>query len=169
MTARSETTIEHTPIGPIHLAASAEGVTHVTFAAAGSKEGPPRGDGSAAAARIVSAARRQLAEYFAGQRQRFELPLAPEGTAFRRAVWQGLLQIPFGQTASYGAIARRIGRPRAVRAVGGATGKNPISIIVPCHRVIGSSGALTGFGGGLPKKRRLLALEGHALRGDRVL
>lgn len=105
-------------------------------------------------------AARQLAEYFAGRRERFDLPLAPEGTEFQRAVWQGLRRIPYGRTWSYAELAQRIGRPRAMRAVGAANGANPLPIVVPCHRVIGADGSLTGFGGGLPAKRLLLELEG---------
>jgi methylated-DNA-[protein]-cysteine S-methyltransferase len=102
---------------------------------------------------------RQLGEYFAGQRNEFDLPLELMGTDFQRRVWGALQRIPFGQTRSYADIAREIGQPDAVRAVGAANGRNPISIIVPCHRVIGTSGALTGFGGGLDAKAKLLALE----------
>lgn len=105
-------------------------------------------------------ARRQLEEYFAGERREFSLALDAAGTEFQRSVWRALRAIPYGETASYGDIARRIGNPRAVRAVGLANGRNPISIIVPCHRVIGANGTLTGYGGGLERKRFLLALEG---------
>ena len=98
-------------------------------------------------------------EYFAGNRTGFELDLDFVGTDFQKKVWRALLKIPFGQTRSYGQIARQIGKPKAVRAVGAANGRNPIGIIAPCHRVIGASGALTGFAGGLDAKRRLLALE----------
>ena len=103
--------------------------------------------------------RQQLEEYFAGERQEFSLTLEADGTDFQRSVWQALREIPFGETMSYGEIARRIGNPGAVRAVGLANGRNPISIIVPCHRVIGADGSLTGYGGGLERKRFLLALE----------
>lgn len=103
----------------------------------------------------------QLGEYFAGSRRCFELPLDFAGTEFQRQVWAALLTIPFGQTRSYSDIARQIGNPSAVRAVGAANGRNPISIIAPCHRVIGASGGLTGFAGGLPAKQYLLALEGR--------
>ena len=102
---------------------------------------------------------RQLAEYFAGNRQEFDLQMAPKGTAFQKRVWQELQKIPFGQTASYGEIAQRVGNSKASRAVGMANGKNPIPIIVPCHRVIGKDGSLTGFGGGLDVKKQLLNLE----------
>lgn len=102
---------------------------------------------------------RQLGEYFAGTRQQFELPLQPEGTPFQRQVWQALSTIPYGETRSYAQIAQQIGRPNAVRAVGAANGRNPLSIIVPCHRVIGANGKLTGFAGGLTVKAQLLTLE----------
>ncbi|WP_144631978.1 methylated-DNA--[protein]-cysteine S-methyltransferase [Bordetella genomosp. 13] len=105
------------------------------------------------------AAQQQLAEYFSGQRDRFDLELDFAGTAFQKQVWQALLAIPYGQTRTYREIAVQIGKPDAVRAVGAANGRNPISIIAPCHRVIGSSGKLTGFAGGLERKAQLLALE----------
>lgn len=104
----------------------------------------------------------QLSEYFAGNRQEFDLKIAPQGTTFQKLVWQELQKIPFGQTTSYGEIAKRVGNSKASRAVGMANGKNPIPIIVPCHRVIGKDGSLTGFGGGLDVKRQLLKLENDA-------
>jgi methylated-DNA-[protein]-cysteine S-methyltransferase len=107
----------------------------------------------------LRAARHQLGEYFAGRRTSFDLPLAPAGTAFRRLVWDELLRVGFGETTTYRELAARIGRPTAVRATGAANGANPISIVIPCHRVIGSGGALTGYGGGLAAKRFLLDLE----------
>ena len=113
---------------------------------------------------VIATAITQLSEYFAGTRTTFDLPLDPTGTAFQRAVWAQLLTIPYGETRSYADIARAIGRPTATRAVGAANGQNPISIITPCHRVIGSSGAMTGFGGGLPNKIRLLDLEARVSR-----
>jgi methylated-DNA-[protein]-cysteine S-methyltransferase len=112
---------------------------------------------------ILRESARQLAEYFAGQRKTFDLPLDPTGTAFQHSVWRALLTIPFGQTRSYQQIATQIGRPSAVRAVGAANGRNPLSIIAPCHRVIGSSGHLTGFAAGLDTKAYLLRLEGSLL------
>jgi methylated-DNA-[protein]-cysteine S-methyltransferase len=102
---------------------------------------------------------RQLRSYFDGELTRFDLALRPHGTPFQMAVWRALLEIPYGTTVSYAEIARRIGRPQAVRAVGAANGQNPLSIVIPCHRVIGSNGSLTGYGGGLSVKERLLALE----------
>lgn len=105
----------------------------------------------------------QLKAYFAGKLTQFDLSLAPEGTPFQQSVWNALLTIPYGETTSYSAIARQIGRPNAIRAVGAANGANPIPIIIPCHRVIGSNGKLTGFGGGLPTKEHLLKLESKQL------
>src|SRR5215475_2327761 len=108
---------------------------------------------------ILIEAERQLSEYFAGKRTQFDLPLQPDGTEFQKKVWRALREIPFGETKSYLDLARAIGSPDASRAVGAANGKNPLSIIVPCHRVVGADGALTGFGGGLETKAALLALE----------
>lgn len=108
---------------------------------------------------VLQETSRQLGEYFAGEREAFDLPLSFVGTAFQRQVWEALLSIPFGETRSYAQIAAQVGNPAAVRAVGAANGRNPISIIAPCHRVIGSAGTLTGFAGGLEAKRYLLNLE----------
>jgi methylated-DNA-[protein]-cysteine S-methyltransferase len=108
-------------------------------------------------------AREQLEEYFAGARTRFDVPLVLEGPAFHRRVWDALLTIPYGETRSYGQIAAQVGDPGAARAVGFANGRNPIAIVVPCHRVIGANGNLTGYGGGLPRKRSLLDLEAGVL------
>lgn len=110
---------------------------------------------------------RQLEEYFAGKRREFDLPLAPQGTPFQRRVWNALTKIPFGKAVSYSDIAERIGNPNAVRAVGLANGRNPIPIVIPCHRVIGKDGSLTGYGGGLPIKEKLLQLEGIAYNEGR--
>jgi len=109
---------------------------------------------------LLVEAGRQLEEYFAGRRKAFTLTLDVAGTPFQRQVWRALLAIPFGETRSYGQIAAQIGRPRAVRAVGAASGRNPVSIVAPCHRIVGATGKLTGFAGGLDVKARLLALEG---------
>lgn len=108
---------------------------------------------------VLAAARRQLEEYFEGSRREFDLPLHPRGTPFQREVWEALGAIGYGETLSYGELAARLGRPGAARAVGLANGRNPISIVVPCHRVIGADGALTGYGGGIERKRFLLDLE----------
>ncbi len=108
----------------------------------------------------LAQAKRELAEYFAGRRQRFEVALSPEGTPFQRAVWKAISTVRFGETITYGELARRAGHPGSARAAGAATGRNPIGVIVPCHRIMGSSGALTGYAGGLERKRALLALEG---------
>ncbi len=107
-------------------------------------------------------AKRELAEYFAGTRTRFSVKIAPRGTSFQRAVWKAIAGVGFGKTIPYAELARRAGRPGSARAAGAATGRNPVSIIVPCHRIVGSNGALTGYAGGLAKKRALLELEGRA-------
>ena len=162
------------PIGPLTLAADDSGLKFIEFEVtrhAASREGWQRREpgahavpGAASDAALAAAAV-QLREYFAGHRRDFELPLAPAGTAFQRAVWQALAKIPYGQTCSYAELARAIGRPKAVRAVGAANGRNPLPIVLPCHRVIGADGSLTGFGGGLPTKVALLRLEsGHDIR-----
>ena len=108
---------------------------------------------------LLADARRQLTEYFAGERTAFDLPLRPAGAPFQLRVWEALMRIPYGETASYGELARELGHPTAARAVGAANGRNPIAIVVPCHRVIGSNGSLTGYAGGLECKRALLDLE----------
>lgn len=117
-------------------------------------------------ANAVAFAREQLLAYFAGDRQDFQLPLRPTGTAFQCHVWTALADIPFGETISYAELARRIGQPKAIRAVGAANGRNPLPIVLPCHRVIGSDGSLTGFGGGISVKRWLLSMESRAAGAD---
>jgi methylated-DNA-[protein]-cysteine S-methyltransferase len=146
-----------TPIGELLLAGDADGLSMIGFPK-GSMRRAPEGDWIFNEQPLAEACR-QLREYFAGERREFDLPLKLSGTAFQVSVLEALLHIPYGETTSYGEIARRIGRPRAVRAVGAANGRNPIPIVVPCHRVIGSTGDLTGFGGGLDTKEALLRLE----------
>lgn len=151
-----------TPIGTLVLAADAEGLRHIEFPSNRhpvSREGWVPGP-EGIAADIIGTTSRQLREYFDGARRDFDLPLAPRGTEFQRQVWQALATIPFGATWSYGELARVIGKPDAMRAVGAANGRNPLPIVLPCHRVIGADGSLTGFGGGLPIKEALLRLEG---------
>lgn len=146
-----------TPIGELLLAGDDDALCLVGF-----PEGKLRYEpepGWTRNEKPFAAARAQLGEYFAGTRKHFDLPLKLNGTEFQLRVLQELQRIPYGETTSYGDIAQRIGRPKAVRAVGAANGRNPIPIIVPCHRVIGSNGSLTGFGGGLGAKRALLQLE----------
>jgi len=146
-----------TPIGPIVLAATPAGLTHAGF----EDSHPSHESGDPETQRHLDAGRQALLEYFDGTRKQFDdLDLAPEGTAFQRRVWQALRSIPYGQTTSYGRVARHIGRPSAVRAVGLANGRNPLPIFFPCHRVIGSNGRLTGYGGGLDRKAWLLRHEG---------
>jgi len=145
------------PIGALTVAGDGQGIHHVLFE-------NNRYDAKGRAhwqrdAHALREARTQLLQYLHGQRRHFELPLAPHGTAFQLRVWKALADIPFGQTWSYVELARHIGHPTASRAVGAANGRNPLPIVLPCHRVIGSSGALTGFGGGLPTKAALLQLE----------
>ena len=150
------------PVGPLQLYAEDAKLVWLRLP---DRRGPVGADAAVAARDdVLVRAAAQLAEYFAGTRRVFELPLAPPGTAFQSQVWRALLKIPFGDTRSYGQLARTLRRPSASRAVGAANGSNPIAIIVPCHRVIGSSGALTGYGGGLDMKRWLLAHEA-GLRG----
>lgn len=152
------------PVGPLVLAASDEGLHGIEFQPSrhhvARAEGWQEGD-----APVLRRTQEQLAEYFAGVRRAFDLPLAPRGTPFQEAVWHALATIPYGETISYSQLAARVGRPAAVRAVGAANGRNPLPIVLPCHRVIGADGSLTGFGGGLPVKRFLLELEG-ALRRE---
>ena len=156
------------PIGPLLLTADDGGLTGVFMEvhAHGSGTVQPgwRHDDA-----VFAEPRRQLEEYFAGERTDFDLPLNPVGTPFQRVVWDALRTIPYGEIRSYGEIAVQIGRPGAARAVGWANGRNPISVIVPCHRVIGASGALTGYGGGLERKRHLLDLEARVLSGQATL
>jgi methylated-DNA-[protein]-cysteine S-methyltransferase len=115
---------------------------------------------------LLARTRAQLGEYFAGRRTGFDLPLGPRGTEFQRKVWTTLAGIPYGETISYAQLAARVGKPTAMRAVGAANGRNPLPIMLPCHRVIGADGSLTGFGGGLPTKQFLLQLEGALPRGE---
>jgi methylated-DNA-[protein]-cysteine S-methyltransferase len=144
-----------TPIGELVLTADPDGaITGLHL-----PNHPPDTTGWTRDDALLEPAVRQLGEYFAGERTEFDLPLRPTGAPFQLQVWAALLNIPYGETASYGEIAREIGHPTAFRAVGAANGQNPIAIIVPCHRVIGSNGSLTGYGGGLPTKRALLDLE----------
>ena len=146
------------PVGPLFIAADASGLQLLLMEV---DSRPWRiEDHWQPAGRELDAVCSQLDEYFAGKRRQFELSLAPKGTAFQQSVWQALLAIPYGRTCSYSELAHVIGKPQAVRAVGTANGANPISIIVPCHRVIGRDGSLTGYAGGLPRKQQLLELEG---------
>lgn len=139
------------PIGPLTLVEEDGAIVQLLFGAYGS-------DGTKTP--VLSEAERQLTEYFSGRRREFTLPLKPAGTAFQQAVWQALRGIPFGETRSYAEIAQSVKRPRAFRAVGMANHCNPIPVIIPCHRVVGSDGSLTGYAGGLEAKRILLHLEG---------
>ena len=153
--------VTDSPIGPLTLLAAGGALCglymngRVPASAGPITAASPGADDAAVLARTAG----QLEEYFEGGRDRFDLPLALRGTVFQRGVWEALLGVGYGQTVTYAQLADRIGRPTAVRAVGHANGRNPVSIIVPCHRVVGSDGSLTGYGGGLDNKRRLLDLE----------
>ena len=150
------------PIDPIMIVSDGVAITGIYMDA--QKYGPARD--AAWLERdddLIRSAQAQFGAYFRGELTAFDLPLAPEGTPFQLKVWQALRDIPYGETISYGELARRVGKPTASRAVGAANGHNPIGIVVPCHRVIGADGSLTGYGGGLDRKRTLLALEAETL------
>ena len=147
------------PVGPLLLFSDGQALTGLSFVDAETSDPAP---GCRRDPAEFDSVRGQLAEYFAGRMQAFDLLLNARGTPFQKRVWDELLKIPFGERISYGELARRIGQPGASRAVGRANGQNPIAVIVPCHRVIGASGSLTGFGGGLARKRWLLEHESAA-------
>ena len=149
------------PVGRLKLVGSDKGLTAILWPNDNPKRVPLGALTEDTKNPYLIQAEAELAEYFASQRRSFTVPLDFRGTDFQQSVWRALLTIPFGETRSYGQIAAQLGKPSASRAVGGANGKNPISIIAPCHRVIGASGTLTGFAGGLKTKAHLLALEGH--------
>jgi methylated-DNA-[protein]-cysteine S-methyltransferase len=151
--------IYDTPIGRVAIADNGEAITHIYFAHAETGTQGPR-EADERETDLTHTAIGQLREYFRSTRREFDLPLMPQGTPFQLDCWRTLRTIPYGQTCSYGEIARRIGRPRASRAVGMSNNRNPIAIVIPCHRVIGADGSLTGYAGGLNVKRRLLELEG---------
>jgi methylated-DNA-[protein]-cysteine S-methyltransferase len=151
-------TVIDTPIGPLTLVAGPDGLREVRF-----PNGRPVSDADGPAQPehpVLVQAATELEEYFAGTRTDFDVPLDPQGSPFQLAAWQGLTTIPFAETVSYGEQARRLGHDGKARAIGAANGSNPLPVIVPCHRVIGSDGSLTGFGGGLPTKEFLLRMEG---------
>ncbi len=151
-----------TPVGELLATADAAGrVTGLHFL--DGPHTPPPASEWVRDERALAPLRTQLEEYFAGERRDFELELAPRGTPWQLDVWRALRAIPYGETVSYGEIAAAVGRPGAARAVGGANNRNPIAIVVPCHRVIGAAGTLVGYGGGLNRKQQLLALEANAL------
>jgi methylated-DNA-[protein]-cysteine S-methyltransferase len=166
-------TMLDSPAGPIRVIARDGAVTSVEFLAEPPEDASPHSSMRAAASRsrsrdvgdradddpLLAEAARQLRAYFARELKEFDLPLRPAGTDFQQRVWRQLLEIGYGETASYGEIARRVGHPDSSRAVGAANGRNPLAIVVPCHRVIGSDGSLTGYAGGLVQKRALLSLE----------
>ena len=155
-----------TPIGTLRVVGDDGGIERIDLPnAAESDPDPAWRERRQSLPQPLREAKRQLVQYFEGERRDFDLPLAPAGTAFQRRVWGELSRIPYGETVSYGELARRIGRPTASRAVGAANGRNPLAIVVPCHRVIGADGTLVGYGGGLPVKEALLAHERGASGG----
>ena len=157
-----------TPIGTLRIVGDDDGVERVDLPnSAASDPDPEWRARRRSLPGPLQRAKRQLLEYFDGARRDFDLPLAPAGTPFQHRVWDELRRIPYGETISYGELARRIGRPTASRAVGAANGRNPLAIVVPCHRVIGADGTLTGYGGGLPVKETLLAHERDGAAGGR--
>ena len=158
-------TFMDSPVGRLKLVASDKGLAAVLWENDSPRRVPLTDLKEDANHPVLRKAEQQLREYFAGKRRSFSLPLDMQGTPFQKDVWQALLDIPFGETRSYGELARLLGRPSASRAVGAANGRNPLSIVVPCHRVIGTSGKLTGFAGGIETKAHLLDLE----RGDTAL
>lgn len=152
------------PVGELRLIASLDGLVAILWESTISVDSGPRQEVRDEQHPLLLKVDRQLGEYFAGKRREFSIALDMRGTRFQKDVWEALLEIPFGETRSYRQIASRLGNPRATRAVGAANGRNPIPIVVPCHRVIGSNGKLTGFGGGLETKDFLLNLEGAGRR-----
>ena len=145
-------------VGPLMLAADNDGLRYIEFRE--NRHPADHADWHGGDSPLLQAAEAQLCEYFAGTRKVFDLPLAPRGTEFQMIVWRALADIPFGATSSYAQLAQRIGNPSAIRAVGAANGRNPLPIVLPCHRVIGTDGAMVGFGGGVAVKEFLLRLEG---------
>lgn len=148
------------PLGEVLIAADARGLRRIVFQEGTRRVEPPAHWRRSDDDEVLKRAVRQLREYFDGKRRSFELPLAPEGTPFQQEVWRALCEVPWGETRSYGDLAMAIGRPTATRAVGAANGRNPLPIVIPCHRVIGASGRLTGYAGGIHLKEGLLQLEG---------
>jgi len=154
-----------TPLGAMRLAASAGAMTGAWFV--DQRDAPPPAQAPAIPEdeAVLAQAALQLQAWFRRERTEFDVPMAPRGTAFQMQVWQALCELPFGATISYGELAVRVGRPRAARAVAQAVGRNPLSILIPCHRIVGHDTSLTGFGGGLARKQALLVHEGHVYRG----
>ena len=148
------------PLGPVIAIADDEGIRHIDFI--GAKYERPVADDwiEDPDAPALRACATQLAEYFAGARTNFDLPLAPRGSDFQQRVWREIARVPYGETISYAELARRAGAPGQARAAGAATGRNPVGVVIPCHRIVGSDGSLTGYAGGLERKRGLLELEG---------
>lgn len=162
--AKAARTTVTTPIGELLIAASGRGLSGIWFEGGWPKTNLPGPSHDEAALAIIQCVRAELDAYFDGKLRAFSVPCDFRGTEFQKGVWSALQDIPFGEVVSYAQIADRVGRPKAVRAVGAANGQNPIPIVIPCHRVIGSDGSLTGFGGGIERKRWLLEHEGALTR-----
>lgn len=162
MNARRHLILDPTPIGPVTLIAEGDELIAVFMEIHAHAPDPSEYGGRVDSDPLLDETARQLNEYFAGERRDFDLPLHPHGTDFQQQVWRALREIPYGRTWSYGELAQHIGKPSASRAVGLANGRNPISIVIPCHRVIGANGSMTGYGGGIERKRWLLAHETNA-------
>jgi len=164
---KDDTMIRYTlcdsPVGMLTLVADDRHLTAIRFARRNGNPDIETGWQRDDDLPVLAKTRAQLGEYFAGRRTHFDVPLKPHGTAFQQAVWQALMKVAFSKTSTYGALASAVGKPAAARAVGAAMGANPIPIIVPCHRIVGKDGSLTGFGGGIDRKTKLLQLEGALL------
>lgn len=159
MTTKRQSVLDETPIGPLTLVADGDDLVGVYMKMHRHAPEPAAFGAVVDDDPLLTRAADQLQEYFAGDRVEFDLPLRPQGTDFQQLVWRALRDIPYGRTWSYGELAQHIGKPSASRAVGLANGRNPISIVIPCHRVIGANGSMTGYGGGIERKRWLLAHE----------
>ena len=148
------------PLGPMYATAEDDGITHIEFV--GARYAPEQGPvwQEQPQSPDLAACGAQLAEYFGGKRTKFDLPLAPRKSEFQQRVWKEIARVPYGKTISYAELAKRAGAPGQARAAGAATGRNPVSLVIPCHRIVGSDGSLTGYAGGLERKRELLELEG---------
>ncbi len=156
------------PMGPLDIIAEGSALVGLNFERENAEARDADASGDAEETRVLDQAERELREYFASERRVFAVKVAPRGTPFQMKVWKLLCEIPFGETRAYVDLAKKLGDKNAVRAVGGANGRNPIAIIVPCHRVIGKDGSMTGFASGVHRKEQLLALEGHGVAQGRL-
>lgn len=158
----------NSPVGDIGIGEREEYVRHLLFSSEEDLKDQVKEDYIIEETQLIKLVKKQLDEYFEGTRKQFDLPLMPEGTDFQKKVWEALTEIPYGETTSYKEIGQKIGCPKGSRAVGLANNRNPIAVIIPCHRVIGGDGKLVGYGGGLPIKEKLLTLEGVVVKNDKL-